>query len=169
VATASVAMRVHAVGGSGVPEVEALLYNSGSVPAIVIGTVVIITGGYVVVAGADPSEIVGVALQAAGTNPGLSAANSPTTITGVSYKVSTVRPNDQTIFAAQFTNGSSTLVTPAQTDVNVQYGITAYSGIWTVDKAKTGGSARVEVVGFDTNVYTSVVFFKFLASVLSSN
>lgn len=162
-----VAIRVHAVGGSGVPEIDALAYTGS--PAIVIGSVLIYSAGYVDVGGVNPTEIVGIAQQAVDTNPGFSAANSPATFTGRNAKVSVVRPNDQTIFLANLTNNSSTLVTPAQADVGVQYGITAYSGIWTIDKNKTGANARVEVVGFDTTVYSGVVFFKFLASYLSSN
>lgn len=161
----AVKMRVHQIGGSGVPEIEALLYTGTS---IVLGSLLVWSSGYVDVAGADPTEIVGLSLQAYATNPGYDAANSPATITGRTGSVSVVRPNQQTTFLATLTNGSSATATPAQTDVGVQYGVTAYSGVWTVDKNKTGGSARVEVVGFDTTLYGGVVFFKFLAAYLSA-
>lgn len=157
----------HKVQAGKVEPVQRMAYTGS--PSIVIGSVLIYSSGNVDVGGANPTEIVGTALQAVDTNPGFSAANSPATITGRSQTVSVSRPNDSVIYAANFTNGSSTLVTPAQTDVGAQYGITAYSGLWTVDKNKTAGNARVEVVGFDTSVYGGVVFFKWLSSFLSSN
>lgn len=130
---------------------EVLVWNAGSVQA----------------GGADPTEIVGVALQGTATAPGYDAANSPATITGREQKVSVSRPNGATIYAANLTNNSSTLVTPAQADVGAQYGLTEYSNKWTVDKNKTAASARVEVVGFDTSIYGGIVFFRFLAAHLS--
>lgn len=160
------AIRVHSVGSSnGVPTIQWMAYKTGE--AIVIGSVLVYSSGELAVAGADPTEIVGVALQAAGTSPGYDAANSPTVITGRSQKISVVRPDNVTVFQATLTNNSSATATPAQADVGVQYGLTAYNGIVTVDKNKTGASARVEVVGFDED--QDVVFFKFLASHLSSN
>ncbi len=121
--------------------------------------------GNVVVGGVNPSQIVGVSLQAADTAPGFAAANNPATITGRLQKVSTCIANDQTVFQANLTNGSSTIVVPAATDKLMQYGVTAYSGQWTVDKAKTGAAARVTVVGIDS--IRSIVFFRFLSSAIA--
>ena len=168
-ATPNVAFRVHSVGGTGVPVVQPLAYTGS--PAIVIGSVCIWNAGYVDIAGANPTEVVGVALQAVDTNPGFSAANSPATITGRNSTVSVVRPNNQTVFCGQATNNSSTIVVGARANVGAQYGLTAYSGIWTVDFNKSASNLLVEVVGFDTTLYSSVgvVFFKFLPSVLSDN
>lgn len=163
----AVAMRIHSVGGAKLPEVQRMLYTGS--PSIVIGSVLVTAAGFVDVGGANPTEIIGVAAQAVDTNPGFSAANSPTTITGRSASVSVYRPNDSTIFLATFTNNSSATAVPATSDVTVQYGLTAYSGIWTVDKNKTAGNARVEIIGFDTDIYGGVVFFKFLTSFLSIN
>lgn len=165
-AVAGCRIRVHSVGGTGVPNVLALAYVGTD---IALGSVLVWSSGSVALAGADPTEIVGIALQAYGTNPGFDAANSPTVVTGRNTTISVVRPNQQTIFAANLTTSSSTIVTPAQANVGVQYGITAYTGIWTVDSGKTGGTARVEVVGFATDVYGGVVFFKFLDASLSGD
>lgn len=153
--------------GGKVEPITRLAYTG--TPAIVIGTVLAWSSGYVAVAGADPTEIVGISLQAVDTNPGFAAANAPATITGRSSTVSVSRPAYGTIvYGANLTNGSSTIVAGAQTDVGVQYGITAYSGKWTVDKNKTGGSVRVEVVGFDPSIYGGVVFFTFLPTYLAN-
>jgi hypothetical protein len=160
----AVRMRVHSVGGSGVPEIQSLLYTGTS---IVLGSLLKWSSGSVDVADTNEDEIVGLALQAYATAPGYDAANSPATITGREAKISVVRPNQQTTFLATLTTGSSATTVPAQANVGVQYGITAYSGIWTIDVAKTGADARVEVVGFDTTLYGGVVFFKFLAAYLS--
>lgn len=120
-------------------------------------------------AGADPALIAGVALQGVDTAPGFAMANNPSPITGRQQKISMAIANTQTIFEATLTNGSATRVAPAQTDVGQQYGITAYSGVWTVDKAKTGASARVIVLGFSTINNRQLVFFKFLpANILGS-
>lgn len=159
-------MRVHSVGGTGVPTIQPLAYTGTD---IVLGSLLIWSGGYVALSGADPGAgtVVGIALQAYATNPGYDAANSPATFTGRNATIAVVRPNDSTIFCANITNGSSTLVAPAQTDVGVLYGVTAYSGIWTVDRAKLSNDTA-EIVGFDTTLYSGVVFFKFKASILSS-
>lgn len=156
------AMRVHQIQGA---QVEAIQYmNYKTAAAIVIGSVLIDDTGEVDVAGADPTSIVGLALQAADTSPGYDAANSPATITGREQKISVCRPNDTIIFAAKLTNNSSAVIAPVAADRNAQYGITAYSGAWTVDKNKTGASARVTIVGIDED--NEWVFFKFIASSL---
>lgn len=67
-----------------------------------------------------------------------------------------------TVFSATLTNGSSTRIAPTVADIGTQVGITAYSGVWTVDKNKTAGNARVAIVGIDTDV--NVVFFRFLSA-----
>lgn len=160
-------MRTHQVQGG---KVEAIQYmNYADAQTFILGAVLQFSSGNVIVSVADPASgtVVGIALQAAGSSPGFNVANSDitTTYTGRRQAVSVSRPNDQTIYAAAFTNNSSALAVPAQTDVGVQYGITAYSGVWTVDKNKTGGSARVEVVGFDAD--QKMVFFKWIASFLA--
>ena len=115
-------------------------------------------------AGVNPAVIAGVALQSVDTAPGFAMANSPTTITGRQTKISMATNNSQTEFEATLTNGSSTRVTPATTDIGQRYGVTAYSGVWVLDKAKIGNDARAEVTGIDTTTGKNLVFFKFLPS-----
>lgn len=161
-------VRVHSTEGMKIPGTRRISQVNGQ--TFITGAVLIYSAGQVAEGGVNPTEIIGIAGQGADSNPGFSAANSPTVITGRVQAVTVFVANDQTTFMANLTNGSSTLVAPTQADVGVQYGITAYSGIWTVDKNKTAGNARVEVTGFDTTVYApGVVFFKFLSSFLSAN
>lgn len=153
------------VPGGGVEDIRGLPYTG----TIYRGSVLVYSSNQVAVAGADPTAIVGVALQASDTNPGYAAANNPTTITGRSAVISVAVANRQTVFSATMTNGSSTRVAPASTDVGVDYGITAYTNVWTVDRNKTGASARVQVIGYDTGGLTNLVFFKFLEAAITSN
>lgn len=153
--------------GNGTAPVVRWLAYTGTIKR---GEVVIYDGsGNVQVSGADPAAatIVGVALQANDTGPGFSQANSPVVNTYRQAKMSIAMANRETVFRGRFTNGSSATATPAQTDVGISYGITAYSNEWTVDKNKTGGSIRVQVVGFDD--LTKEVFFKFLETYINTN
>ncbi len=146
-----------------VPNILAVPYDATD--AIVFGSVLFISSGIYNLAAADPALIAGVALQAKDTNPGFAAANNPVPITGRSDTISVAIADTTTIFMATLTNGSATRVAPAVTDIGAQYGITAYSGVWTIDRAKTTTSARVSIVGYSTEMYGApgVVFFKWLA------
>jgi hypothetical protein len=99
-------------------------------------------------------------MQDASSAPGYNAANSPATITGRTNYVSTAIANAVTEFSAELTNGSAVRIAPTQADVGQSYGVTAYAGVWTIDKAKTAGSARVIISDVDTD--SGVVFFKVL-------
>lgn len=149
----------------GVEAIRGLAYTG----TVYRGSVLIYNAGNVQVGGVDPTNIMGVALQASDTNPGYAAANNPTTITGRSAVISVATADRVTVFSAAMTNGSSTRVAPVAADVGVSYGLTAYTNIWTVDRAKVGVLARVQVIGYDTGGLTNMVFFKFLESAISPN
>lgn len=166
--------KVHQSQGGKVEGIQYMVYANGQTFAT--GEVLIFDGsGNVTVAGANPTGIVGVALQAAGSSPGFDMANNSliTTFTYRSQKVSVARPNDQTIFAGYFTNGSSAQVAAALTDVGLTYGITAYNSgtttaVWTIDKAKNASNQRVTIVGVDLTVSAlGLAFFKFLPANLA--
>lgn len=166
------ALRVHSNQGNKVEGIQYMAYTSAQ--TFKNGELLIYDGstGNVKIAGVDPTTgtIVGMALQDADSSPGFQMANSPATFTYRSQKISVVRPTDTTIFAGCLTNGSSTRATAAVADIGAQYGITSYNAgaagaAVTVDKAKTGGSARVAVIGIDTD--SNVIFFKFIASFLA--
>lgn len=142
--------------------VPSVVYGQyASADAIVQGSILTLTSGEYTLAGTDPALIAGVALQAKDTAPGYQAANNPVPITGRQQKISVAVADRTAVFSATLTNGSSTRIAPVQSDVGAQYGVTAYSGVWTIDKAKTTTSARVSIVGINTD--TNEVYFKWLA------
>jgi len=145
-------------GPGSVPLITYSQYKSAD--AIVLGSVLIFTAGEYGLAAADPALIAGVALQAKDTAPGYQAANNPVPITGRDQKIAIAVADKNTTFWATLTNGTSTRIAGVLADIGSQYGITAYSGIWTVDKAKTTTAARVIVVGIDSE--RGGVFFKWL-------
>jgi hypothetical protein len=152
-----------------VTPVKTVQYVASPSANLVRGAVLTLTAGEVDAAGTNPTDIYGVALQDAGTNPGFNNANSPTVNTGRKRTVSIVRPLTNVVFAGLMTNGSAAYVTPVQADIGAEYGITAYGSgatrIWTVDKNKTAGDARVVVTGFEVVPGgPSYVLFQFLAS-----
>jgi len=161
----SLAMYPARTGPGSVPLVTYAQYASAD--AIVTGSVLIFTGGEYALAGANPALIAGVALQAKDTAPGYAAANNPTPITGREQKIAISVADKNTTFWARFTNGSAVDIAGVLADIGVQYGITAYVGVWTVDKAKTAGDARVQIVGIDTQ--RGGVFFKWISDHLYGN
>lgn len=148
-----------------VPNIRYLQTVAAPASTFILGAVLAFTAGEVDTAGADPASIVGVALARKDSAPGFEAANNPTTSTGRQRKVAVAIADRVTIFGGTLTNNSSTRIAPVQADLGAAYGITAYSGIWTVDKNKTAGSARVRVVDIDT--INNLVFFKFLEANLA--
>jgi hypothetical protein len=163
-AVASKPIVVHQIQGAKVESIQNAQYATGQ--TFLNGEFLIYTAGELTVSGANPAAgtIAGIALQKAGSNPGYDAANSPATFTGRKQSVSFAIPNDNVIFAGELTNNSSTVIAPVLADIGASYGITAYAGIWTVDKNKTAANARVTIIGIDTVL--NIVFFKVLQSFL---
>ena len=146
-------------GPGSVPLITYAQYDDAD--AIVNGSVLVFDAGEYALAGADPTLIAGVALQDKDTAPGYQAANNPTEITGREQKISIAVADKNTTFWALLTETDGVPIAPVQADVGAQYGITAVSGIWYVDKDKTTTSARVLVVGIDLE--RGGVFFKWLS------
>lgn len=114
--------------------------KEGSSKTHVKGALLIETTGLLGEAGADPTNVVGVA-QHAGRN----VTTSPTSF----Y----IPPSDQLTFVGSLdTSASEGTGTLAVADRGAEYGVTktaltgANLGKWYVDQNKTGGSARVRVV-----------------------
>jgi hypothetical protein len=130
-----------------------------------VGAVLALTSGEVASAGADPAAgtILGVALAAEDGAPGYNMANQPSVVTFRQKTVPVAIANGN-VFRGKLTNGSSTVITPVAADIGASYGITAYSGVWYVDKAKTTTSARVVVVKSDTTTGNQLVWFRFIES-----
>jgi hypothetical protein len=149
----------------GVPDIQWMVQKGTPTASIVLGSVLVFASGEVDVDASDPTAIVGIALAPANSAPGYGVQNNPTVHTGRQLKIPVARANRQTVFCGYMTNGSSTKVNPADADVGAEYGITPYSDIWTVDKNKSGGSARVHIVGYDPNI--NIVFFKFMQAAIA--
>jgi hypothetical protein len=56
------------------------------------------------------------------------------------------------------------VIAPVATDVGASFGITKFAGVWYVDKAKTGASARVVITKTDNLNGYNVVWFRFIES-----
>lgn len=131
-------------------------------PTFKTGYPVFTAAGLLDECGADPALIAGIALQDQSTNPGYSAANSPSPITGQSTTASVALALQNVEFVGQLVNGSATVIAPTAGDIDAQYGITKETNTWRVDKAKVGASARVQITGIDTD--NNLVYFKVLAA-----
>lgn len=110
------------------PEVASQTFKAGAV-------VVLNGAGKVMEAGVNPAGIMGVS-----EGDGLNIA-APTDADKTKFAVAD--PN--TIFVGNVSTGQTT----AQTDVTSAYGITKVGENWTIDKTKTGASARVRIVDLD--------------------
>jgi len=147
--------------GNGSPLI--LQYNATSGADFAVGAVLVLSSGEVTAAGADPSAgtILGVAMAEEDSAPGYNMANQPAVVTWRTKNVPVAVANGN-IFIGRLTNGSSTVIAPVAGDIGQSYGITAYSGVWSVDKAKTSTSARVVVLKIDTD--NNKVWFRFIES-----
>lgn len=126
--------------------------------AIVTGSLVVITAGYLVLCGADPAKVAGVALEPLNTNPGYGNPfeSQTTVVTGRSGKIPTALAAGVTIFTCDGVRA------PLQTDVGVRYGVVNTSGVWQIDTTDTTNLV-VEVV--DIDLALSFYYVKFLVSV----
>ena len=142
-----------------------LEYNATVGADFEVGEVLIHSAGEVVSAGADPAAgtIVGIALASDDGAPGFNMANQPTTVTGRTKNVPVAVANGN-VFRGRLVSGSATVIAPVAADVGASYGITKFGSVWYVDKAKTGGSARVVVTKVDTLNGYNVVWFRFIES-----
>lgn len=82
-----------------------------------------------------------------------------------------MEPNNSNVFQALFDDSTGTTAanwTPAQTDIGTNFGLTVdASGFWYVDRAKTGTSAVLQLVGLPFGSYLNApVSFVFLPSAI---
>lgn len=107
--------------------------------------------------GATVTDILGVSLE--GVEAG--EAFNPSGLVGVALA------SRQNVFVAKLTDGAGVVQTPAESDINVEYGILKNdSGLdawWSVDQSDTT-DVVVEVIGIDTE--RDLVFFKFIESAI---
>jgi len=153
-------------GFTGAPLVQSVKYTTGQ--TFVGGAALILSSGEVI---EDTSPITGAtvfgfAAEKVASKPGYDAANSPTVVTNRVQEVAVYRANAQTVFSGALVNNSATVIAPAQTDIGVNYGLKAYSGIWCVDKNLTAGNATVTIV--DIDIDNKIVYFRVMAARLQA-
>lgn len=145
-----------------VPEVLSGKYKTGEL--IVNGTVMTQdANGELIVAAADPTRIVGVALEAAASKPGYDAANSPTVVTGRVQEVSYAVANADGVFTAR-AETAGVLTAPLQANVGVRYGIVKNGTEWRIDLSDVAATRLVIV---DVDITNGVWFFRWLPSALA--
>jgi hypothetical protein len=104
--------------------------------------------------GADPALIYGVALEAAGSRPGFSAANNPLLVQGGMQVVSVAVADRTTVFSCRGVNGGTDPVTPAQTNIGEDYGCLKVGTDWALDLAEvTTKQWRIVDIDVDNKVF----------------
>lgn len=151
---------------NGVPFVRSGKYKTGE--AIVFGSLLTVdtNGELTLHGGATAVDVVGIALEAAGSRPGYDMGHTPIVVTGRKQEISFIQADAETVFSAQLCTDSTgaTLVTAAQTHIGEEYGVAKdASGQWLVDTSET--TTKVfEIVDIDTDL--NVVYVKFMAAAL---
>ncbi len=127
--------------------------------------VIDVSAGTISECGADPSAVLGVAMEAAFTKPGNSMNFSPSYITGGAPTECSIAIADRrTVFSMRGVNGGTDPVTPTQTMVGESYGVAKSGDDWYLDIAET--SAKVFKI-VDIDIDNKIFFCKFLEAVLS--
>src|SRR5690606_36212664 len=152
------------VGGTGVPLVQAIELASSQ--TFVRGALVVVNSdGLLAECASDPTSIKGVALADANTSPGEQAANNPLVITGLENTVSVATAAD-TIFSCRGVNSGTDPVTPTQTMIGEQYGVTTDSDdVWVLDLAET--SVKVSTI-VDVDIDNKIFFVKFISATMQA-
>lgn len=156
-------------GGVSVPAVQSGKYKTGE--AIIKGSIVLFdaNGELTLHGGGTGALVCGVALEAAASRPGYSAANNPTVVTGRKQEISYVQPLADTLFWVDMYDSSAgtTAVTAATTHKNERYGIAVdANGNWFLDTSETT-TLIFEIVDIDTDLNRALV--KFITTVVQQD
>ena len=144
-----------------VPRVKRGKYKTGE--AILNGTVLQHdANGELIIAAADPLDIVGVAAQPAGTGPGFGMADSPAVVTGRDQEISYWDANEQQEWVGRAEN-AGVLTAPLQTNIGESYGLINNGGEWRIDLTETTNK-RVYIT--DVDLKEGLWYFKFAALAL---
>lgn len=124
--------------GTTAPRVQSIAYATGQTFKA-YALVVLNTSGEVVECGADPTAVLGVALQAAGSGPGYGLPNTAetTVVTGRLQEVVVALADREQEFSARGVNGGTDPVVPLQTHIGEQYGVAKVGNDWVIDFAET--------------------------------
>lgn len=118
--------------------------------------------------GADPTLVLGVALAGVASYPGYDLPNSTRTnvVTGTTQELPVALADTEQEFSCRGVNGGTDPVTPAASDINVQYGVAKVGTEWVLDQADT---VNVVVVVTDIRLDDNVFIVKFLKAVQQQN
>lgn len=143
--------------------VQSFAFNAAQ--AIVEGSIVVMNAnGQLDLAGADPSPIVGVALEAVNRRPGFAVSHDSDVVarTYASAEISVAVADAHTVFSS-LARDAAGVVAPTQARLGDTFGVVLDTGIWYIDIDETVNT-RLTVTDIDTD--QGIWFFKFLASVL---
>lgn len=151
--------------GATIAEMRSGVYDAAS--TFLTGAVLILAAdGELEAGGADPTGIVGVALEPANSRPGYGIGHNPTIVTWRKQEITYAVANRTTIFSGRGVNGGTDPVTPLQTHIGEAYGLTVdATGTWVIDFAETANT-RLRIV--DIDVPNRIFYFKFLESALGA-
>ena len=157
----------YARGAKTIPPVQSLRYATGQTfkkYALVVDD----ANGEIVECGADPTAVLGVTMQAANSGLGYGEANSADTVvaTGRLQEVSTVIADRNSEFSARGVNGGTDPVTPLQSHIGEQYGVSKIGDDWVIDLAETTTKV-VEITDIISENGQQFFLCKFLEAVLS--
>ena len=126
-----------------------------------------VAAGTVQECAADPTSVIGIALEAAGSKPGgTGIANSPSYITGGNNNEVAVAIADRSqMFSCRGVSGATDPVTPALTNIGEVYGVAKTGNDWVLDLAETTTTV-CEVV--DIDIDNKIFFVKFREAVLAT-
>lgn len=152
--------------GAASPEVTSGFYTTGQ--TFLKGAVLIpdAATGRVIEGATAAVTLLGVALEDAGSKPGLNLNFDSKVVarTGNVQEVSYAKADRLTVFSSRMINGGTDPVTPVQADINKKYGlIRTAAGEWAVNQADVATPAVIIV---DADFDNKIVFFKFLEAVL---
>lgn len=123
---------------SGTPNIISMKYTAAQ--TFKKGALLVdVAAGTVSECAADPTRILGVAMEDANSKPGgTGIANNPSYITGGSYgEVSVLILDRSQVLTCRGVNGGTDPVTPAITNIGEQYGVAKVGNDWVLDLAET--------------------------------
>lgn len=153
--------------GTTVPRVQSMKYKTGE--AIVKGSLVVDdANGELVLCGADPASIRGVALEPTESKLGWGEPNVAETVfaTGRAQEVSIAVADREQEFSGRMEN-AAVIVAPLQTHIGTKYGVANVAGEWVIDETETVNT-RVIITDIVERLgpHDGYHLFKFLESTL---
>lgn len=152
--------------GNGQPvQVTQRLQKTGE--TIIVGSLVVLdANGEIVLCGADPAEVQGVAMAPNDSSYGYGMADSPSVVTGRVNEIPVADADTVTLWRMGGVDGAGVTVAPVQNHIGDQYGVVKEAGtlIWYLDTSETAAPV-FEVVDIDTDY--NIFICKFVDAVIA--